>query len=592
MQKQPVLILCVSFIIGIVLQDYLLLKTSSVRLLLVVGFLMLALYFVNNFHLRRFRHIPLLFLFVSLGIFAHSLNNRIPQLPDIAGSQNVVFKINRKLNSNEKNRRYEISAWKGDQFFLSVLSVPREEPELDFLHYYKASLYINRLQKAYSDFQFDYGKYLARKNIYFQSYLGGSFATGTRKDVSFSEKIRQKRLEILKKIDESGLSRRTREFTKGIILADRTEMDSGTVQDFSKSGLMHILAISGSHMAIIFWLILLFLNRIFPPKLRNFKIVISLALIWAFAVFIGYGSSVVRSCIMISAYYIYILLQRKPDLLHAMAVAAFIILIADTHQFYDVGFQLSFLAVFGIFWLNQPILNYLPRPKNNFQNFLVNVVSVSVAAQIVTLPLVLFYFHQYSFISILANLIVIPFSEVLIIFSLLMTVLTAFSLEFKLLNLIYDSFVSAALEMIHLFAVAGFAFYRMIPMSMPEVLVSFVMIYFLRFAILRFTIKNAMRIVYFLLLFVALRMLLNYKANEIDEVLVHRYFRENVLSVKKKDRVQFFLINGSDSEKITQYIIEPYLTARRTKNYEIKTLPRGVEEVRINGVTYKLIQNF
>src|SRR5690606_37044845 len=238
------------------------------------------------------------------------------------------------------------------------------------------------------------------------------------------------------------------------------------------------------------------------------------------------------------------------------------------------------------------ILKYLPRPKNNFQNFLVNVVSVSVAAQIVTLPLVLFYFHKYSFISILANLMVIPFSEVLIIFSLLMTVLIAFSLEFKLLNLIYDSFVSAALEMIHLFAVAGFAFYRMIPMSMPEVLVGFVMIYFLRFAILRFTIKNAMRIIYFLLLFVTLRMLLNYKANEIDEVLVHRYFRESILSVKKKDRVQFFMSNGSDSEKITQYIIEPYLTARRTKNYERKILPRGVEEVRINGVTYKLTQKF
>ncbi|HAI81139.1 MAG TPA: competence protein, partial [Chryseobacterium sp.] len=311
----------------------------------------------------------------------------------------------------------------------------------------------------YSDFQFDYGKYLSRKDIYFQAYLPNSFQRGLRNDLSFSEKIRQKRLSTLSKIDSANLSKRTREFTKGIILADRTEMDAETVEDFTKSGLMHVLAISGSHMAIIFWLILLVLNPIFPPRFRNYKIIISLILIWAFAIFIDYGNSVVRSCIMISAYYLSVVLQRKPDILHAMAVAAFGILIADTNQFFDVGFQLSFVAVFGIFWLNQPILKYLPKPKNKFQNLMVNVVSISIAAQIVTLPLVVFYFHQYSVISIVANLIVIPFSEILIIFSLLMTVLIEFSVQIGWLNFLYDAVVTRALQLIHFFANLDLAFY-------------------------------------------------------------------------------------------------------------------------------------
>jgi succinate dehydrogenase/fumarate reductase cytochrome b subunit (b558 family) len=122
-------------------------------------------------------------------------------------------------------------------------------------------------------------------------------------------------------------------------------------------------------------------------------------------------------------------------------------------QFFDVGFQLSFVAVFGIFWLNQPILKYLPKPKNKFQNLMVNVVSISIAAQIVTLPLVVFYFHQYSVISIVANLIVIPFSEILIIFSLLMTVLIEFSVQISWLNFLYDTVVTRALQLIHFFAV-------------------------------------------------------------------------------------------------------------------------------------------
>ena len=314
--------------------------------------------------------------------------------------------------------------------------------------------------------------------------------------------------------------------------------------------------------------------------------VFALVLIWAFAIFIDYGSSVVRSCIMISAYYIFVILQRKPDLLHSMALAALGLLIFDTQQLFDVGFQLSFVAVFGIFWLNKPILKYLPKPKNNFQIFLVNVVSVSFAAQIATLPIVIYYFHQYSLVSIFANLVVIPFSEILIIFSLLMTLLIGFSVQFSWLNLIYDKVVIFTLKIIHWFADFDFAFHKMLPMTFLEVLVAFAVVWFLRFAILKPKLKTVSKVVYFLLIFFALRLLLNYKAAEIDEVLEHSYFKEKIVSVKKDRKVVFVLKEKSNSEKVQQYIIAPYLTARRVHDFEIKILPKGVNEVQIEGKNY------
>lgn len=588
MHKQPLLILCICFILGILLQDLISLEIKYIYMLLIFSFLSLSLYLIKDFYFHKLRHVSLFILFFSLGVFAHYLNSRKPELPELESKENIIFKINRKLNSNEKNRRYEITAWKGRESFLSVLSVPKSDAELDFLHYYKAEAYINPLQKPYSDFQFDYSKYLSRKAIYFQAYLPNSFQSGARTDLTFSEKIRQKRLSTLGKIDRADFSKRTREFTKGIILADRTEMDAQTVEDFSKSGLMHILAISGSHMAIIFWLILIVLNPIFPPRFRNYKIVISLMLIWMFAIFIDYGSSVVRSCIMISAYYLSIVLQRKPDLLHAMAVAAFSILIFDTNQFFDVGFQLSFAAVFGIFWLNQPILKYLPKPKNNFQNFMVNVVSISFAAQIATLPLVIYYFHQYSGISIVANLFVIPFSEILIIFSLLMTVLIEFSVQFRWLDIMYEFMVTRALNMIHFFADLDFAFYKIMPMTLLEVFVAFVIVWFLRFAVITFNIKNVLRVSYFVLTFIALRLLLNYKASQTNEVLEHFYFKEKIISIKKKDEVQFVMKQNLNPEKIQKFVIEPYLTSRRTRNCEIKIIPHETEKIVINGKNYEL----
>jgi len=588
LHKQPLLILCVCFILGIFCQDFFLLKLNTIYILLILSFLTLIIFLFNGFYFYRLRPISLFLLFFSLGIFAHHLNSEKPKLPNLAGKENILFKITKKLNSNEKNRRYEIDAWKGNEMFKSVLSLPKSDVELDYLHYYKAAVYINKIEKPYSDFQFDYGKYLARKKIYFQSYLPNAFESGERNDLSFSEKIRQKRLETLHKIDLAKLSKPAREFTKGIILADRTEMDKDVVQDFSKSGLVHILAISGSHMAIIFWLILKILNPLFPPRFRNGKIIISLLLIWTFAVFIDYGSSVMRSCIMISAYYIFTLLQRKSDLLHSMAVAAFVILIADTNQLFDVGFQLSFLAVFGIFWFNQPLLKYLPKPKNTFQEKLFSIISISISAQLATFPLVIYYFHQYSFISIIANLVVIPFSEFLIIFSLLMTFLIGFSLQFPLLNLLFDAAVTYTLKVIHFFAEVDFAFYKMIPMTLLEVVVAFIILYFVRFTLVKFNLKNILRATYFVLIFIALRFLLNFKAAEMKEVLEHQYYKEKIISVKSGSKVQFMMKENADQLKIQKYIIEPYLTSRRARDFVVLKIPNTTSKININGKIYDM----
>lgn len=113
------------------------------------------------------------------------------------------------------------------------------------------------------------------------------------KNTLLADKVKQIRLDFLQRIDSSMLSTESRDFLKGIILADRTDMDAGISADFTKTGLVHFLAISGTHMIIIFWLIMFFLKRCFPLRLRNVAVIISLLLIWCFAVFIDYGSSVV-----------------------------------------------------------------------------------------------------------------------------------------------------------------------------------------------------------------------------------------------------------------------------------------------------------
>ena len=225
MRKDPLFILFICLVLGIFFQDYLFLADKIIYLVLIVSFLSLFFTSVKNFYFYKLRPVLLGFLFFTIGIFIHSLHSKKPVLPVLKGKETITFKITKKLNSNEKNRRYEIAAWKNKEYFKSVLSFPKAENELNYLHYYQGDVYVNKIEKPYSDFQFDYGKYLSRKGIYFQSYLPKSLKIADREDLSFIEKVKQRRLETLAKIDQTNLQKRTREFAKGIILADRTEMD-------------------------------------------------------------------------------------------------------------------------------------------------------------------------------------------------------------------------------------------------------------------------------------------------------------------------------------------------------------------------------
>ena len=582
MNKQPLLLMLLCYVLGIFFCD--LIPTSIHQTVFLMSFALVftMLSFFKVKILKELKNYSLGFLFFSVGVFSHYWHSKKSEIPNFQGKQTVVFQINKKLNSNKKYRKYEVLAKAEGNEINAILYVPKEEKQLDFKNYYQTKVYINKVESPKNDFQFDYAKYLARKGIYYQSFATDEILEAPKKTLTISEKIRQKRLEILNTIDGSKLPKREREFLKGIILADRTEMDAEMVSDFSKSGLVHFLAISGTHLAIIFWLILYLLKPIFPAKFRKIPIVLSLLFIWSFTIFIDYGSSVVRSCLMITAYYSFVLLQRKPDLLHAMAIAGFAILIFDTHQVFDVGFQLSFVAVFGIFWLNKPILKNLPRPKNKIQDFLFNVVSMSLAAQIATLPLVIFYFHQYSFLSIVANVIIVPFSEIIIIFSLLMTVLFAFKLEFSWLSFIYEKLVDFLLKSIHFFADQDWFFIKNIPLNWGELIILFVVIFLLRGLFLHQS-KTMLRFLGIALLFFMVRIIVDFYQFKKTETLVVENFNQKTIIQKEGNRAIFWVDKKSNNEMLKRSIIEPYITSRRIERYEIKVDPKGFSEVKIRS---------
>lgn len=588
LNRQPLLILVCCFIFGILFQEYFHLKANFIFAVFFICILISISTFFKSYFITKILDVSLSVFFFGFGICMHYLNSSA--IPEISVKPNeiIVFKITKKLNSTDKNKKYEAIVEVDSQKINSVVLIPKESKELDFEHYYKAKTFISQPKSPLYHFQFDYAQYLHRKNIFYQCYINGEIASAVRNDLSFSEKIRQKRLEVLQEINQSEISAKSQEFLKGIILADRTEIDADTLKDFNRSGLVHFLAISGTHVVVIFGMLYFILAKILPLRFRKSIIISSLLFIWVFALFIGFGSSVVRSCIMLTVYFIYVLLQRKPDLLHSLALSAFIILIIDTQQFFDVGFQLSFLAVLGIYWLNQPILKHLPKQNNYFKKLIYNTVSISISAQLATLPLVLYYFHQFSFVSIIANFFIVPFSEVIIVFSFVMTALMAFDLNFSIINIIYEFIFEVLLNVIHWFADFNSLFFENISMNLAEVFSLFAVVYFLKFLIIKYSFKRVSNLSLAVMVFFIVRISFTIDEHRKEEVLVHHYRKGTIVSVKKENFVCFWIEKDKDLEKIKQYIINPYLSSRRLTNIVIKKLPSSSEKIVFNKKIYHL----
>ena len=596
MDKQPLLILVICLILGILVQEYLIMSQGLIFLLLLISGISLISILIKSPFFQKVKYYFLGFFFFSIGIFLHFQNSDKPDIPAFQTKENIVFQLSKKLNSNEKNRRYfvEILAIPSREIkdfspIKTVLSIPKEQELLDFEHFYDAEVYIHRPEEINNNFQFDYKKYLARQEVYLQAYLPNEILKTPKTEVSFSDEIRQKRLEILNKINQTPLSPKIQEFLKGIILSDRTKMDSETVQDFNQTGLTHLLAISGSHMVIIFWMTLFVFNQIIPVKFRKLSIILSLVLIWAFAIFIDYGSSVMRSCLMISCYYVMVLLQRKSDLLHSLALSAFILLIVDSNQFFDVGFQLSYVAVLGIWWLSEPIKKLFRKPKYWLEDFLYSITAMTFSAQIATLPLAIYYFHQFSFVSIFANLLIIPLSEIIIISSLFMVIAIAFGMKFLFFYQIFDAFILYVLKVIHWLSGFEALMNKNLSLGLLELSALFLMIYFLKYVIKDvFNLNYIFRFSFCLLLFFGLRIGFNFYNLEKAEVLVHHFYKDKIISIKNKDKVDFWIHENRNEKKIIDFLVDPYLISRRVDECDVNYYSEESKAFVYEGKHYKL----
>lgn len=264
------------------------------------------------------------------------------------------------------------------------------------------------IEPPFNPAEFNYKNYLANQNIFYQAFLypkqyGLVKANTGNPVVAYSLQLRQQLVEKLKRNmrDTNAIA-----VASTLILGYKADLSNDVLQAYSKTGTVHVLSVSGAHVAIIYILLALvlgFLDRFKYGKLLKAFIIVTL--IWYYSLLSGFSPAVCRAAVMISMVIIGKTYNRYINTLNILAISAFILLLYDPFFITDVGFQLSYLAVCGLI-VFQPIVYKWFTVKNKWLDKLWALCSVSIAAQVITFPLSAFYFHQFPVYFLISNLFI------------------------------------------------------------------------------------------------------------------------------------------------------------------------------------------
>lgn len=259
---------------------------------------------------------------------------------------------------------------------------------------------------------FDYRLYCAFQDIHHQVFLqdGEYRLLATKGLSSFTNTLIRTQTKLLTILRKWIPGKKEQGVAEALLIGYREDLDKGLVQAYSNTGVVHIIAISGLHLGMIYGLLLLLLKPFRKYKaIRIIRPVILLLVLWGFSYLAGMAPSILRSVVMFSFIILGESLGRRTQILNTLAASAFCLLVYNPYFLWDVGFQLSYTAVTSIVLFMQPIYRsiYLENPllRNLWQ-----LNAVTLAAQILTLPVVLYYFHQFPNLFLFTNFIAVPLS--------------------------------------------------------------------------------------------------------------------------------------------------------------------------------------
>lgn len=549
----------------------------------------------NMFHFSRWTLVASLLLVISVLVFSFFKGLKkifvLSSLVSVFFMGNMVFKLHELPKNNDefsyketwakvKIEKFLKPSGKYQKYAGKILNITESK-----INYQKVLLYtpkdkqllfpgqsvllkgsLQPIPQAYNPHQFDYRAYMKHKEIAWQIFSKEIKVVDER--LSISGWFWKQKIQIKKRLKENKFSSISQLFIASLGLGDRTDFSGELIQKLSFAGVIHLFAISGLHVGIVFGL-MMFLGIPFLKfhNGRNLRLIFSLLMIWLYAWFIGFSPSVTRAALMLTIYYTTFLLQRPTNIYHTLYLSAFILLLIQPHQLFDVGFLLSFSAVFFIIYLN-PIRERFKMKIPKHWRKIYDVAMVSLFAQIGVMPVVLYYFGNFSFLFLFANVILILLAGALVILSLLMVswVMIADLPQFLV------KFVNSGADLIqrgiYFFAQQDDFIIQNISWNFIQIVAWFISLILIKKIIEKFSFNYILALLACIFLFESARWVETYQATRKEELIIFHQYKNSILGWRDGRKLNIFY-NGKKTQKLKDYILKPYMRGEKINTLRI-----------------------
>lgn len=412
--------------------------------------------------------------------------------------------------------------------------------------------------------QFDYKAYLEKQYIYHQIFTDHAHLLIIPSDeqtvFGYAAQLRTRINSQLKtytfKPDELAL-------INALLLGQRQDISPEIFNNYSKAGAIHILAVSGLHVGIV----LLLLNSLFKSLeyLRHGKIIKTILIVlilWGFAVVAGLSASVTRAVMMFSIVAIGMNLKRPSNIFNTLAISMLFLLLFKPLFLFDVGFQMSYLAVIAIVSF-QPLMVRLWQPKFKPIKKLWEIFTVTMAAQLGVVPISLFYFHQFPGLFFVSNLVIIPVLGIILGMGIVVILMSMINILPVWLAEVYGGMISTMNSFVRWVSLQETFIFTDLSFSLLQVLTSYLLIITMFYLFRRQNFKRLSLAMFSILIFQSV-LIFEKQKNHTEELVVFHKSRFSLIGIKKNTDLavshNFDSITSAKDNSIRNYKIGNSIT--------------------------------
>ncbi|APY10214.1 competence protein [Seonamhaeicola sp. S2-3] len=570
----------IGYFIDIPLQTSLFL-TLSLFLILAVSFFIAK----NQFTKTIWFGIISFLSMISVGVLTTNFHNEINFSShyshyiseDKDSSQTISFRIREVLKPGNYYNKYVVDVLEVEDTKTkgkTLLNIEKDSlfPEIKVDDIYITKTNFKNLIHPLNPNQFDYKNYLEKKYIYHQLFIKNQsllkVSSKTHTIFGIANNLREF---INTKLKPYNFKPNELAIINALFLGQRQDISKAVYSSYTNAGAIHILAVSGLHVGII----LLILNFVFKPieRIKNgyfIKTVIIVSILWSFAVIAGLSASVTRAVTMFSIVAIAMNLKRPTNVYNTLAISMLIILLFKPLFIFDVGFQLSYLAVFAIVSID-PLLYNLWKPKYKIVDIYWHTLTITIAAQFGIIPVSLYYFHQFPGLFFISNLAIIPLLGIILGFGILVIILATANILPQFLASIFGCVISAMNSVVSWISNQEAFLFKDIPFSILYVITSYLII----IALIQLFIKRNYRSLRFflitILIFQASVIYTKFQFPENQFIIFHKS-RYSLIGNVTKNHItiahDFDSITLSKNKIIKDYTVGNYINSIKTDSIQ------------------------